>query len=243
MDRVLVVTGARGDVGAAVVTRAAAAGYDVVAADVVPPDEPSGPHVSAATFDLVDDAQVREFAADVVERCASGDVEHVGLVHCAGIARVEPFATSDTEAWDVMYRVNQRAPLLLTQALLPALTRRPESAIVFVSSDSARAGAGREVAYSATKAALIGAAKSLARELARHRARVNVVAPGPIEGQMVDSATADHEGYLERLVGAVPLRRLATPTEVAAAILWLVGPESTYVTGQTLSVSGGITMH
>ncbi|WP_283095333.1 SDR family NAD(P)-dependent oxidoreductase [Nocardioides alcanivorans] len=89
----------------------------------------------------------------------------------------------------------------------------------------------------------MGAAKSLARELARHGTRVNVVSPGPIAGEMSEQLTREDPDYLARLTRAIPLRRLASPDDVAANIAWLLGPESSYVTGQTLSVSGGITMN
>ena len=114
--------------------------------------------------------------------------------------------------------------------------------VVFIGSDSARAGAGRESAYAATKAALLGFAKSVAREVARDGVTVNVVCPGPIDTAMTRAAMADHPGTLERLVRAIPVGRLGTVEEVAAAVDWLAGPDAGFVTGQAISVSGGMTM-
>jgi 2-hydroxycyclohexanecarboxyl-CoA dehydrogenase len=240
----VVVTGAAGDVGRAVVERLAAGGTRVVAADNRPISSAIAelPGVDGARVDLADDASVRALADQVLAQQAALAPVGFGVVHCAGLAQITPFAESDPGTWDLLYRINQRGPLLLTQALLPALTGGGAS-VVFVGSDSARAGAGGEVVYAATKAALMGAAKSLARELARHGTRVNVVSPGPIAGAMSDQLTREDPDYLSRLSRAIPLRRLASPQDVASSIAWLLGPESTYVTGQTLSVSGGITMN
>lgn len=238
----VVVTGAAGDVGAALVGLLAANGSVVYAADRLP--EPLRHlaarypgRVHALELDLADDASIRR-AVDVV---LSDPEPEVSLVHCAGVAVLAPFAESEPDDWDRMYQVNQRGPLLLTQLLLPALAGRT-GAVVFVASDSARAGAGKEVAYSATKAALLGAAKSLARELARHGTTVNVVSPGPLDGAMSAAATQGDAAYLDRLVRGIPLRRLGEPAEVAACVAWLLGPSARYLTGQTISVSGGITM-
>lgn len=237
----VLVTGAAGDVGRAVVDRLAAVGTPTFAADVRPAVGQAAT-VTPLSLDLAEDASIAAVAEQVLAHVESTGARHLGVVHCAGLAQIRPFAESDPATWDQLYRVNQRGPLLLTHALLPALTRAPGS-VVFVGSDSARAGAGGEVVYSATKAALLGAAKSLARELARHGTRVNVVSPGPIEGAMADQLTRADPDYLTRLRRSIPLRRLAAPDEVAAAITWLLGQEAGYVTGQTLSVSGGITMH
>lgn len=89
----------------------------------------------------------------------------------------------------------------------------------------------------------MGLAKSPARENARHGMTVNVVCPGPVDGRMAAAAMAGKEAMLDKLRAAVPLRRLASPADVASAVAWLSGPASSYVTGQTLSVSGGLTMH
>lgn len=239
-DAVLV-TGAAGDVGRALTARLAAAGSLTIAADLRPEGLADPGAVLPLPLDLADDGSIRAAGDAVAELVRRERPHRLGLVHCAGIAHVGPFERSDPEDWDRMYRVNQRGPLLLTRALLPTL-RTTSSSIVFVSSDSARVGAGQEVVYSATKAAQVAAAKSLARELARDAIRVNTVSPGPIEGQLSARIAEQDPTHLARLVKAIPLRRLAAPDDVAAAIAWLLGPETSYVTGQTISVSGGITM-
>lgn len=241
MPAVAVVTGASGDVGRAVVARLAARGTHVIAADLSRDVVTHPPGVATVTLDLTDNDSVARLAdvatSTVQERGGVG----FGLAHCAGLAQVSRFEDSDPASWDALYRVNQHGPLLLTQQLLGCL-RAGDGSVVFVGSDSARAGAGGEVVYAATKAALLGAAKSLARELARDGARINVVSPGPIDGRMAQQQTRDDPDYLARLSRGIPLRRLALPDEVAASVAWLLGEDSRYITGQTLSVSGGITM-
>lgn len=240
--RTAVVTGAAGDVGAATAAHLAAAGWRVVLADrdLDRARERAGalgePAV-AAHLDLEDDESVRAFAA--------GQAAHrvAALVSCAGISTVGPFLDSEPATWDRMHRVNLRGPMLLTQVLLPALVADGAARIVYVSSDSARAGAAHEAPYAAPKAGLLGLAKSLAREHARDGVTVNVVCPGPIDGAMVAATMAGKEAMLAKLVSGIPLRRLAAAGDVAAAIAWLCGPHASYVTGQTLSVSGGLTMH
>ena len=231
--RVVLVTGGAGDVGAAVARRIAEVGGTPVVADL----GASGP--GAVHLDLEDDDSVAEVADRLLR-------DHGGchaLVHCAGVASVGAFLDSDRDTWDRLYRVNQRGPALLTQRLLPAMVEARAGRVVFVSSDSARAGAANEAMYAATKAALLGLAKSLAREHARHGVTFNVVCPGPVAGRMVESLARDNPDHLARLTRAIPLRRLADPDEVAAAVGWFLGPEGAYLTGQTLSVSGGITMY
>ncbi|MBM7517677.1 SDR family NAD(P)-dependent oxidoreductase [Nocardioides nitrophenolicus] len=236
------VTGAAGDVGASTAARLHADGWRVLLADVDLPatreraDE-LGQHAAATYLDLADERSVRA----VAERAAAEQVS--ALVSCAGVAAVGRFVDSTPATWDRLLRVNLRGPMLLSQALLPALARATHPRIVYVASDSARAGAAHEAAYAASKAGLLGLAKSLAREHARDGVTVNVVCPGPVRGRMVEEHMAGRQAMLDKLVAAIPGRRLGDPDDIAAAIAWLSSPDAGYVTGQTLSVSGGLTMH
>ncbi|MBB2912331.1 2-hydroxycyclohexanecarboxyl-CoA dehydrogenase [Streptosporangium becharense] len=197
----------------------------------------TGPRAPAVALcvDLADPGSVER----VPDRTGPVDI----LVNNAGISIVEPFATSDPAGWELMWRVNLRGPMLLTRLLLPGMTERGWGRLVFVSSDGARAGSGGEGAYAATKAGLFGLAKSLAREAARGGVTSNVVCPGPTDTPMLRRVDAERPGLVGRIVRDVPLRRLGTPEDVAGLVAYLCTDRAAYVTGQTLSVSGGVTMH
>ncbi|MDF1605284.1 SDR family oxidoreductase [Nocardioides sp. YIM 152315] len=222
------VTGGAGDIGRSVVERLVARGAEVTVLDRAAPAD--------LRVDLAD-ARAVEAIADVV-RTDAFDI----LVQCAAVVRLGRLVESGPDDWDLMYAVNQRAPMVLTQAALPGMVERGWGRVVLIGSDSARAGAGGESAYAATKAALLGFARSAAREVARAGVTVNVVCPGPIDTAMTRAAMADRPQTLERLVRAIPVGRLGAADEVAAAVDWLVAPSAGFVTGQAVSVSGGMTM-
>ncbi|RJL26631.1 SDR family NAD(P)-dependent oxidoreductase [Bailinhaonella thermotolerans] len=236
--RTAVVTGGAGAIGAAICADLASLGARVIVADR---DEPGAAKVAgevggtAARVDLADAADVERFCA------GAGDVDIV--VHNAGVSVVEPFVDGDPAAWELMWRVNLRAPMLITRRLLPGMTGRGWGRLVFISSDGARAGSGGEGAYAATKAGLFGLAKTLAREAARGGVTSNVVCPGPTDTPMLRAISAQKPGLVDKLAKGIPLRRLGRPADVAGLVAYLCTDRAAYVTGQTLSVSGGITMH
>ncbi|MFI6734298.1 SDR family NAD(P)-dependent oxidoreductase [Nonomuraea sp. NPDC050451] len=237
--RVAVVTGGAGAIGAAIATDLAALGAEVVVADVDLPNAEkvaSGlPGARALAVDLASPASVEEFGGAV------GPVDI--LVHNAGVSIVEPFTESDPANWDLMWQVNLRGPMLLTKLLLPGMAARGRGRLVFISSDGARAGSGGEGAYAATKAALFGLAKTLAREAARAHVTSNVVCPGPTDTPMLRRVSAAEPGLVDKIARGIPLRRLGTPADVAGLVAYLCTDRAAYITGQTLSVSGGVTMH
>ncbi|MBB6172933.1 2-hydroxycyclohexanecarboxyl-CoA dehydrogenase [Nocardiopsis mwathae] len=236
------VTGGAGGIGRAVCAALAEAGAEVIVCDL---DEHRAREVArtlpagrAVGIDLGDRSRVEAGVARI-----RGIAPHVDvLVHNAGIGVLGPFAESDPADWDLMWRVNTRAPMLLTRAFLPGMIARGRGRLVFVSSDGARAGAGGEGAYAATKSALFGLAKTLARETARYGVTSNVVCPGPTDTPMLREVGARHPGLVAELTRRIPAGRLGTPADVAAAVAFLASPSAAYITGQTLSVSGGITM-
>ncbi|MGP3918687.1 SDR family NAD(P)-dependent oxidoreductase [Nonomuraea sp. 10N515B] len=237
--RVAVVTGGAGAIGAAIAADLAALGARVVLADVDLPNAEKAaaglPGARAAAVDLASPASVEAFAGAV------GDVDV--LVHNAGVAIVEPFTASDPAGWDLMWQVNLRGPMLLTKLLLPGMMARRWGRLVFISSDGARAGSGGEGAYAATKAGLFGLAKTLAREAAKAQVTSNVVCPGPTDTPMLRRVSAAEPGLVDKIARGIPLRRLGTPADVAGLVAYLCTDRAAYITGQTLSVSGGVTMH
>ncbi len=234
--RAALVTGAASDIGRAVCIALLELGARVTASDLAGARleqlAAELPAIETVAADLTDRAQAESLAA------VDADV----LAAVAGLPVVEQLSASDPDAWEAQWQINLRAPMLLTRALAPGMAARGWGRIVYVSSDSARAGAGGEAVYAATKAGLLGFAKSVARELAAAGVTANVVCPGPIDTERSRAILAERPRLRESLVRAIPLRRLGAPEEVASAIAYLCSPGAAYVTGQTLSVNGGITM-
>jgi 2-hydroxycyclohexanecarboxyl-CoA dehydrogenase len=236
--RTAVVTGGAGGIGQAICADLAALGAHVVVADL---DE-AGAETTAAALDKATAQRVDLGDPDDIEAFAArvGPVDV--LVHNAGVSIVEPFVESDPAHWDLMWRINLRAPMLLTKALLPGMTERGWGRLIFISSDGARAGSGGEGAYAATKAGLFGLAKTLAREAASAGVTSNVVCPGPTDTPMVRRVSGQHPELLDKLARQIPLRRIGRPDDIAGLVAFLCTDRAAYITGQTLSVSGGITM-
>jgi 2-hydroxycyclohexanecarboxyl-CoA dehydrogenase len=161
------------------------------------------------------------------------------LVNCAGWDRAMPFADTDDDFWVRVIDINLLGPIALTHAVLPHLEEG--AAIVNVASDAGRVGSSGEVVYSAAKGGVIAFTKALAREVAKRGIRVNAVAPGPTDTPFLTNF--DESGRLaEAMIRQTPLRKLATPEDVAEAISFLASPAASHITGQVLSVSGGLTM-
>jgi 2-hydroxycyclohexanecarboxyl-CoA dehydrogenase len=236
--RTALVTGGAGGIGAAICRDLAALGTRVVVADL----DQLAAHRLASDLDGVavgvDLDQPGQVAA-LIRTIGAVDI----LVNNAGVSTVERFVESDPARWDRLWRINLRAPMQLAHGLLPGMLAREWGRLVFISSDGARAGSGGEGVYSACKAGLLGLSKTLAREAASAGITSNAVCPGPTDTPMLQAVAAENAGLVEKLARSIPLKRLGQPADVAAMVAFLCTDRAGYITGQTFSVSGGITMH
>lgn len=236
------VTGGVSGIGRATVMKFAKSGAAVICLDVNAEKGAELMRDAAATnfvleFDAVDLADVRAVrrcVLDILKRYPRIDI----LVNAAGWGDIQPFVENQPDYMDRVITVNLNGMLHLTQALLPAIIASGHGKIINVASDAGRVGSSGETAYAAAKGGVIAFTKSLARELARHSVNVNCVCPGPTDTPMLASRP---EKMKEALLRAIPFRRFAKPQEIADAIVFFASPRSDYITGQVLSVSGGLT--
>jgi 2-hydroxycyclohexanecarboxyl-CoA dehydrogenase len=244
--KVAIVTGAAQGIGRAIATRLAEEGAKVAIADIndgaaaqtAQEIRASGGQALAVKLDVTRMEQTSA-AVETVER-ELGPIDI--LVNNAGWDKVEPFVENTPETWERVIAINFRGPLNCCKAVLPGMQARGGGKIVTISSDAARVGSTGEAVYSGCKAGLIGFSKTLAREVARHNINVNVVCPGPTETALLRSAMADRPKVLEAMARSIPMRRLGQPQDLAGAVAFFASSDSDYVTGQVLSISGGLTM-
>jgi 3-oxoacyl-[acyl-carrier protein] reductase len=241
-DRVALVTGASRGIGRAIARRLAARGATVIAAargthaagtvdDIVA----AGGRAEAATVDVTDTATIEALVAGALERHGRLDV----LVHNAGIARDQLLLRMKRDDWDAVLATNLTAAFALTQAVLKPMIRQKSGRIICISSVVGQSGNAGQANYAASKAGLIGFAKAVAQEVASRNITVNVVAPGLIETDMTRAIT---ESAREQWAAKIPLKRLGTPDDVAAAVCFLASDEASYITGHVLAVNGGMYM-
>ncbi len=241
--KIVVVTGGASGIGKATAFELARAGGRVIIADVNEEGgaavqreaEAAGLKVEYMKLDLVSPASIDLFAALALERFGQVDV----LVNAAGWGKIQPFVDNTPEFWERVVAVNLTGPVRLTQKLLPRMMEIHAGKIVNISSDAGRVGSLGETMYAAAKGGMIAFTKSLAREAARGGVNVNCVCPGPTDTPLM---AAVPEKFREAFIKAIPFHRLGKPQEVADAILFFASPRSDYITGQVLSVSGGLTL-
>ncbi len=235
------VTGGASGIGAATARRLAAEGAYVWVADLnyEAAHELAGEIDGAAVqMDVADTASVR---AGVEQR---GEIDV--LVNNAGMDMFSFFIHTTEEVWDKVLGVNLRGTIAVTHAVLPGMQERRRGAIVNVASEAGRVGSQGSVIYSSAKAGVIGFTRAVARESARFRVRSNAVAPGPIETPLLNAAPEVLGEIGARLkqgmIEGTMLKRSGEPDEVAAVIVFLASDEASYITGQTVNVSGGLSV-
>ena len=239
--QVVFVTGAGSGIGRATSLRLSEEGCRVMCADV---NEESAADTAAMARGYAVGMDVSDYSETcrAVEK-AQGLVGPVGmLVNCAGWDKVERFVDSRPDTWQRVVAVNLVGTINCVHAVLPGMIEGKQGAIVGVSSDAGRVGSSGEVVYSGAKAGVIGFIKGVAREVARYNIRANIVCPGPTNTPMMQATAEADPRIAEGLVKAIPFRRLGEPEEIASVIAFLLSLEASYITGQTLSVNGGLSM-
>lgn len=243
-NKMAMVTGAASGIGEGIARALTADGARVAVCDI---DKARGDKVSqdvpgsiSVEVDVTSMASVTSGVAHIVGELGRIDV----LVNCAGGDVVKPFLDTDEELWRWLIDLNLMSVLRCAKAVLPAMVERGEGGrLVNIASDAGRVGSSGEAAYSGAKGGVIGFTKTIAREMARYGITANSVCPGPTETPPLKQIVAEGgANYIEAMKKAIPLRRLGQPADVAAAVAFLASDDAGFITGQTLSVSGGLSM-
>ena len=237
--RTILVTGAASGIGNACATAFAEAGGTVILTDInEAAREAAAKALPGAVFmklDVTSREDCDALAGRVEKEMGRLDV----LVNAAGWDIIQPFMDNTPEYWAKIMAINFMGPVQLTRAMLPMLIDSGSGRIVNVSSDAGRVGSFGETVYAGAKGGIIAFTKSLAREMTRKNIRVNCICPGPTDTPLFASQS---EKMQEALKNAIPMKRVAKASEVADGVLYFASDRSSFVTGQVLSVSGGLTM-
>lgn len=243
-----VVTGGAQGIGRAIALRLARDGANIGILDIQKgtaektADEirKLGGKAIAIQCDVTEYQTVKESVARIHKEYGSIDI----LINNAGIDMAGPFVDTDPSQWEKILNVNYRSFLIASHVCIPYMIENKRGNIVSMGSDAGRIGAAGEVLYCGTKAAIMASSKALARELARHNIRVNAVSPGPVHTDLWDKLHPGEKGQkvTEAVTKAIPLRRLGTPEDVADVVAFFLSEDARYLTGQVLSIDGGLTM-
>jgi 2-hydroxycyclohexanecarboxyl-CoA dehydrogenase len=249
-DKVAVVTGAGGGIGAAICERLAEEGCHIALFDrdaeglraAGKKIQTLGGQISTHVVDITDYDGVRDAVASIESDQGGIDI----LVNNAGFDRFANFLDTTPEQWEPIIAVNLRGTLNMHHVVLPGMRDRGRGRVVNIASDAGRVGSSMEAVYSACKGGIIAFTKSVARELARTGVRLNAVCPGPTDTPLLAQfLEGGEEGakILQALERAVPMKRIGRPEDLAGIVAFLSSDDAEYITGQVISVSGGLTMH
>lgn len=245
-DKVAIVTGAGRGIGCAIAKIFSGEGARVVVADldinsaalIVGEIESDGGDALAVKVNVAEKKSVEALVEAVLKKYGRVDI----LVNNAGWDKIESFMDSAEDTWDKVIAINLKGTINCCRAVLPAMISQGCGKIVNIGSDAGRVGSSGEAVYSAAKGGVIAFTKTLAREVARNNINVNCVAPGPTDTPLFAEIFAGNTKIAEAMVKKIPLRRLAQPRDIANAVLFFASDEASYITGQTLSVNGGLNM-
>lgn len=248
-ERVAVVTGGGRGIGKQICLALAADDRSVAVADLRSTEASetatavtsAGGRALAVVMDVTSGDSVNQGLLQVVDELGPVEI----LVNCAGWDELKPFLDTDEAFWDRIIEINYKGVLRTTHGCLPAMKSCGFGRIVNIASDAARVGSSLEAVYSGAKGGVIAFTKTIAREMARSGITANVVCPGPTATPLLDEmveAGSDGDKVIGAMTRAVPMKRVGQPEEVASAVAYLASEQSGFITGQTLSVSGGLTM-
>ncbi len=230
--KVALVTGGSAGIGAAICHDMLEAGYEVVSLDRAAPGQ-THPRLHAVSVDLLNPAETHDAALDAAETWRP-----TTLVHNAGAMRPALLEDVQREDLDALVSLHLGAAITLMQATLPAMRQDGYGRVVLVSSRAAL-GLATRTSYAATKAGMIGMARTWALELGPVGVTVNVIAPGPVETDMFRELLPPGDPRIEGMVGGIPVRRVGQPADIARAVVFFADPAAGFITGQTLFVDGG----
>lgn len=243
-DRIILITGGAGGIGRAISTELATLGARVVVADLRAEDAAEVASRIGGLgigIDVTDPESVTSSVRTVARELGPIEV----LVNAVGWDELKAFVETDEAFQDRVLEINLAGPIRMTRAVLPGMIESRWGRIVQIASDAGRVGSSLEALHSAASGGLIAFSKAVARESARYRITSNTICPGPIDTPLLDSVTegsGDAERVIDAMVGGIPMRRVGRPEDIAAAVAYLTSEKAGFVTGQTLSVSGGLTM-
>lgn len=245
-DKVAVVTGAGRGIGCAIARTFSGAGARVVVADldfssaalVAGEIESNGGDALAVKVNIAESDSVGALFDATLGKYGKVDI----LVNNAGWDKIEPFMDSTEDTWDKVIAINLKGTIICCKAALAIMISQKCGKIINIASDAGRVGSSGEAVYSAAKGGIIAFTKTLAREMARYKININCVAPGPTDTALFAEISAGNPKIAEALIKAIPFRRLGQPEDISNAVLFLASEEAAYITGQTLSVNGGLNM-
>ncbi len=248
-ERVAMVTGGGRGIGREICRALAADGRKVAVADLRTEEaaetaeliRQAGGTAIVVAMDVTDSDSVQQGILQVIDELGPIEV----LVNCAGWDDLKPFLTTDEAFWDRIIEINYKGVLRTVHACLPSMVEAGWGRIVNIGSDAGRVGSSLEAVYSGAKGGVIAFTKTIAREMARKGITCNTVCPGPTATPLLDdivAASSSGDKVIGAMANAVPMKRLGQPHEVASAVAYFASEDAGFITGQTLSVSGGLTM-